>query len=166
LTSIWHDARDPIQGGGSATCERKHAEFKQISAQGTSDPSLATLQTDAMVQQNLKALKISLGYPILLGISDNLADPTQTLLEPSTTPKDSRPLLIPDFVSSLPVVLEEDQETVLGVSGGTQIVLRTSHEKKPKLTSITFPQWAAANFRILHTLIKKGTLSTMTDVMN
>ena len=77
---------------------------------------------------------------------------------PSTTPRGKRPLLIPDFVSSLPVVLEEDRETVLGGSGGTQIILKTSHEKKPPLNNITFPQWSAANFRIMHTLVKEGAL--------
>lgn len=77
-----------------------------------------------------------------------------------------RPLLIPDFVSSLPVVLEEGQETVLGASGGTQIVLKTNQERKPNLTSFTFPQWSAANFHIMHTLIKEGALSSMTDIIN
>ena len=82
-------------------------------------PTLTTLQSDTAVQEELKALEESLGDPILLGLSDELADPAQKLLEPSTTPRGKRPLLIPDFVSSLPVVLEEDWETVLGSSGGT-----------------------------------------------
>ena len=89
------------------------------------------MQSDTAVQKELKALEESLGEPILLGLSDKLVDPAQKLLEPSTTPRGEHPLLIPDFVRSLPVVLEEDQETVLGASGGTQIVLKTSHEKKP-----------------------------------
>ena len=55
---------------------------------------------------------------------------------------------------------------MLGASGDTQIVLKTNQERKPKLTSITFPQWSAANFRIMHTLIKEGALSSTTDVMN
>lgn len=138
----------------------------QNAARRPTIPSLATLQTDTTVQEELKALEDSLGDPILLGISDELADPAQRLLEPSTTPRGKRPLLIPDFVSSLPVVLEEDQETVLGASGGTQIILKTNHEKKPKLTSITFLQWSAANFRIMHTFVKEGALSSMTDIMS
>ena len=116
------------------------------------------MQSDAALQEELKALEESLGDPILLGLSGELADPAQKLLEPSTTPRGTRPLLIPDFVSSLPVVLEEDRETVLGSSGGTQIILKTSYEKKPQLNNITFPQWSAANFRIMHTLVKEGAL--------
>ena len=92
-------------------------------------------------------------------VLSELVDPAQKLLEPSTTPRGKRPLLIPDFVSSLPVVLEGDRETVLGASGGTQIALKTSHEKKPQLTNITFPQWSAANFRIMQTL---GNLEAIT----
>ena len=117
----------------------------QCTTQRATVPTLTALQSDTAVQEELKALEESLGDPILLGLSDELADPAQKLLEPSTTPRGKRPLLIPDFVSSLPVVLEEDRETVLGASGGTQIILKTSHEKKPPFNNITFPQWSAAN---------------------
>jgi len=44
----------------------------KIVAQGPTVPSQATLQTDAVVQEELKALEDSLGNPILLGISDDL----------------------------------------------------------------------------------------------
>ena len=127
-------------------------------------PTLTALQSDTAVQEELKALEESLGDPILPGLSDELADPAQKLLEPNTTPRGKRPLLIPDFVSSLPVVLEEDWETMVDVSAGTQIILKTSHEKKPLLNNITFPQWSVANFRIMHTLVKEGALSTMSDM--
>ena len=136
----------------------------QCTTQRATVPTLTALQSDTAVQEELKALEESLGDPILLGLSDELADPAQKLLEPSTTPRGKRPLLIPDFVSSLPVVLEEDRETMVGVSGGTQIILKTSHEKKPPLNNITFPQWSVANFRIMHTLVKEGALSTMSDM--
>ena len=53
---------------------------------------------------------------------------------------------------------------MVGVSGGTQIILKTSHEKKPPLNNITFPQWSVANFRIMQTLVKEGALSTMSDM--
>ena len=138
----------------------------QCTTQRAPVPTLTALQSDTAVQEELKALEESLGDPILLGLSDELADPAQKLLEPNTTPRGKRPLLIPDFVSSLPVVLEEDRETVLGASGGTQIILKTSHEKKPLLNNITFPQWSAANFRIMHTLVKDGALPSMSDIMN
>ena len=138
----------------------------QCTTQRATVPTLTKLQSDTAVQEELKALEESLGDPILLGLSNELADPAQKLLEPSTTPRGKRPLLIPDFVSSLPVVLEEDRETVLGSSGSTQIILKTSHEKKPQLNNITFPQWSAANFRIMHTLVKEGAMSTMSDIMS
>ena len=138
----------------------------QCTTQGATVPTLTALQSDTAVQEELKALEESLGDPIHLGLSDELADPAQKLLEPSTTPRGKRPLLIPDFVSSLPVVLEEDRETVRGASGGAQIIFKTSHEKKPPLNNITFPQWSAEKFRIMHTLAKEGALSTMSDIMN
>ena len=138
----------------------------QSAVQRSTIPSLKTLQTDPAVQEDLKALEDSLGDPILLGLSDELADPAQQLLEPRSSLRGKRPLLIPDFVSSLPVVLEEDRETVLGVSGGTQIILKTNNQKKPQLANISFPQWSAAYFRIMHTLIKEGDLSSTSVVTN
>lgn len=54
-------------------------------------PVLATLQNDKAVQEELKALEATEG-PILLGISDELVDPAQRLLEPSTTPRGQLPL--------------------------------------------------------------------------
>ena len=137
----------------------------QCTTQRATVPTLNTLQSDTAVQEALKTLEESLGDPILLGLSDELADPAQKLLGPSTTPRGKRPLLIRDFDSSLPVGLEEDLETVLGSSGDTEIILKTSHEKKPQLNNITFPQWSTANFRITRTLVKEGALSTMSDIM-
>ena len=55
------------------------------------------LQTDPAVQEDLKGLEDSLGYPILLGLSDELADLAQQLLEPRTSLGGKPPLLIPDF---------------------------------------------------------------------
>ena len=138
----------------------------QCTAQRATVPTLTALQSDTAVQEELKALGESLRNPILLGLSDELADPAQKLQEPSTTPRGKRPLLIPDFFSSHPVVLEEDHETVLGMSGGTQVILKTSHENKPQLTNITFIQWPAANFKIMHTLVKEGAFSTVSNIMN
>ena len=72
----------------------------QCTTPRTTVPTLSTLQSDTAVQEELIALDESLGDPILLGLSDELADPAQKLLEPSTTPRGKRLLLIPDFVSS------------------------------------------------------------------
>ena len=106
----------------SASAHSNTQQQGQSAVQQSTIPSLKTLQTDPAVQQDLKALEDSLGDPILLGLSDELEDPAQQLLEPGTSLRGKRPLLIPDFASSLPVVLVEDQEAVLGVSGGTQII--------------------------------------------
>ena len=119
-----------------------------VQVQGTStDPSppfppLATLQADKVVQEDLKEQEDSL---------DELMDPAQKLMESTSISRGKRPLLIPDFVSSTPIVLEGDRET--------------NYEKKPKLNT-TFPQWSAANFRIVHTPIKERSLSTVPDIMN
>lgn len=138
----------------------------QSTVQRSTIPSLKMLQTNPAVQEDLNALEDSLRDPILLGLSDELADLAQQLLEPRSSLRGKRPLLIPDFVSSLPVVLEEDWDTVLGVSGGTQIILKTNNQKKLQLANISFPQWSAANFRIMDTLIKEDDLSSTSDVTN
>ena len=107
----------------------------------------------------------SLGDPVLLGLTEEEQDPAQQLLEP-TTSRGKRPLLIPDFISSFPIVLQEDKETVLGTSGDARIVLKSSQEKKLSIDKISFPQWSAANFRIMHTLMKDGLLSSTQDILN
>ncbi|KAJ7394557.1 hypothetical protein OS493_000373 [Desmophyllum pertusum] len=70
------------------------------------------------------------------------------------------------FSSPPPTYLQEDRETVLGTSGDAKIILKSSQEKKLSLEKISFPQWSAANFRIMHTFMKDGTLSTTQDVMD
>ena len=111
-------------------------------------PTLKNLQQDPVVQSELKSLMDSLGDPVLLGLTEEEQDPAQQLLEPSTS-RGKRPLLIPDFISSLPLVLQEDKETVLGTSGDARIVLKTAQDKKLSLDKISFPQWSTANFRII-----------------
>ena len=76
---------------------------------------------------------------LLLGLTEQEQDPAQPLLEPSTS-RGKGPLLIPDFISSLPLGLQEDKETVLGTSRDGRIVLKTAHEKKLSLDKISFPQ--------------------------
>ena len=63
-------------------------------------------------------------------------------------------------------MLHEDRETILGTFGDAKIVLKSSNEKKLSLDKITFPQWSAANFRIMLTLMKKGALSTTEEVLD
>ena len=127
-------------------------------------PTLKNLQQDPVVQSELKSLMDSLGDPVLLGLTEEEQDPAQQLLEPSTS-RGKRPLLIPDFISSLPLVLQEDKETVLGTSGDARIVLKTAQDKKLSLDKISFPQWSAANFRIMHSLMKGGSLSSTQDIL-
>ena len=91
----------------------------------------------------------SLGEPVLVGLTEEEQDLARQLLEP-TSSRGKRPLLIPDFISSLPIILQQDRETVLGTSGDAKIILKSSQEKKPSLDKISFPQWSAANFRIMY----------------
>ena len=129
----------------------------------TAKPTLKDLHQDPNVQSELKSLIDSLGEPVLVGLTEEEQDPARQLLEP-TSSRGKRPLLIPDFISSLPIILQEDRETVLGTSGDAKIILKSSQEKKPSLDKISFPQWSAANFRIMHTLMKDGLLSSTKDI--
>ena len=129
----------------------------------TAKPTLKDLHQDPNVQSELKSLIDSLGEPVLVGLTEEEQDPACQLLEP-TSSRGKRPLLIPDFISSLPIILQEDRETVLGTSGDAKIILKSSQEKKPSLDKISFPQWSAANFRIMHTLMKDGLLSSTKDI--
>ena len=128
-------------------------------------PTLKTLQQDPAVQMELSDLMNSLGEPVLLGLTVAEQDPAQKLLEPNAS-QGKHPFLIADFVSTLPLVLQEDRETVLGTSGNARIILKSSHEKKLSLDKISFPQWSAANFCIMHTLMKDGSLSSTQDVLD
>ena len=119
------------------------------------------------MQTEMSDLMKSLGEPLLLGLTDAEQDPAQQLLEPEATAvRRKHPLLIPDFISTLPLVLHEDRETILGTSGDAKIILKSSNEKKLSLDKITFPQWSAANLRIMHTLMKEGSLSTTEEVLD
>ena len=109
----------------------------------------------------------SIGDPILLGLTEEEQDPAQQLLEPSTSRGTcKRPLLIPVFINSLPIVLQEDKETVLGIPGDATIVLKSSQEEKLSIDKILFPQWSAADVRIMHTLMKDGLLSSTQDILD
>ena len=55
---------------------------------------------------------------------------------------------------------------MLGTSGDTKIILKSSQEKKPSLDKISFPQWSAANFHIMHMLMKDGFLSSTQVIFN
>ena len=102
---------------------------KMVSATATTTPdgnfvaktTLKSLQQDPVVQSELKSLMDSLGDPILLGLTKEEQDPAQPLLNPFAS-QSKCPLLIPDFISSLPLALQEVKETVLGTSGDARIV--------------------------------------------
>ena len=102
---------------------------------------------------------------MLVGLTEEQQDPARQLLEP-TSSRGKRRLLIPDFISSLPIILQEDREPVLGTSGDAKIILKFSQEKKPSLDKISFPQWSAANFRIMHILMKDGVLSSTQEIFD
>jgi len=79
-------------------------------------PTLKTLQQDPTDQSKLKSLMESLREPVLLGSTEEEQDPAQQLVEP-TASGGKHPMIIPNFISSHHLVLQEDKETVLGTSG-------------------------------------------------
>ena len=82
----------------------------------------------------------SLGEPVLVALTKEEQDPAGQLLEP-TTSRGKSPLVIPDLISSLPIILQEDRETVLGTSDDAKIILKSSQDKKSSLNKISFPRW-------------------------
>ncbi|KAK2558814.1 hypothetical protein P5673_019029 [Acropora cervicornis] len=107
----------------------------------------------------------SLGEPGLVGLTKEEQDAAGRLLEP-TISQGKRPLVIPDFISSFPIILQDDRETVLGTSGDAKIILKSSQDKKPSLDKIPFPRWSSANFRIMHILKKDSLLSSTQAIFN
>ena len=99
-----------------------------VSATATTTPdgnfvgkkTLESLQQDPVVQSELKSLMDSLGDPILLGLTEEEQDPAQPLFKPFAS-RSKCPLLIPNFISSLPLALHENKETVLGTSSNGRI---------------------------------------------
>ena len=118
---------------------------------------MKSLQQDPVVQSELKSLMDSLEDPVLLGLTDEEQDLAQPLFKPFAS-RSKRPLLIPDFISSLPLALHEVKETVLGTSSDARNKNRSGQELS--LEKISFSQWSAANFRIMHTLMTDETLSS------
>ena len=84
--------------------------------------TLKSLQQDPVVQSELKSLMDSLGDPILQGLTEEEQDPAQPLFKPFAS-RTTRPLLIPNFISSPPppLALHEVKETVLGTSSNARI---------------------------------------------
>ena len=80
-----------------------------VSATATTTPdgnfvaktTLKSLQQDSVVQSELKSLMDSLGDPILMSLTEEEQDPAQPLFKPFASRR-KRPLLIPNFISSLP----------------------------------------------------------------
>ena len=135
-----------------------------VSATATTTPdgnfvakkTLKSLQQDPVVQSELKSLMDSSRDPILLGLTEEEQDPAQPLFKPFAS-RNKRPLLIPNFISSLPLALHEVKETVLGTSTDARIKNRSG---QLSLEKISFSQWSAANVRIMHTLMTDGPLSS------
>ena len=97
---------------------------------------MKSLQQDPVVQSELKSLMDSLGDPILLGLTDKEQDLAQLLFKLFAS-RSKRPLLIPDFISSLPLALHEVKETVLGTSSGARIKNRSRQELSRKNLILT-----------------------------
>ena len=99
--------------------------------------NLKTLYQDPNVQLELKSPTDSLGEPVLVGLTKEEQDLPHQLLEP-TTSRGKHPLLIPDFISFLPIVLQEDRETLFRTSDDTKIIIKSSQEKNCHLTKFHF----------------------------
>ena len=108
---------------------------KMVSATATTTPdgnfvaktTLKSLQQDPVVQSELKSVMDSLGDTILLGLTEEEPDPAQLLFKPFAS-RSKGPLLIPDFISSLPLALHEVKETLLGTSSDGRIKNRSGQE--------------------------------------
>ena len=111
--------------------QRESAQWsapKMVSATATTTPdgnfvakkTLKSLQQDPVVQSELKSLMDSSRDPILLGLTEEEQDPAQPLFKPFAS-RNKRPLLIPNFISSLPLALHEVKETMLGTSSDARI---------------------------------------------
>ena len=106
-----------------------------VSATATTTPdgnfvakkTLKSLQQDPVVQSEVKSLMDSSQDPILLGLTEEEQDPAQPLFKPFAS-RNKRPLLIPNFISSLPLALHEVKETVLGTSTDARIKNRSGQE--------------------------------------
>ena len=80
-SAMAHESQSKMAAPNPATVNTRNQG--QCTTQRATVPTLTALQSDTAVQEELKALEESLGDPILLGLSDELADPAQKLLEPS-----------------------------------------------------------------------------------
>ena len=76
---------------------------------------------------------------------------------------ETKPLLLPDFISPANFDGSIEDEQDIGGSAGAQIVLRASRSK-PKLENISLSMWVAANARIMHKLSNTGKLSGSSQI--
>ena len=101
------------------------------------------------------------------GINDyfNVETESEMFLRPRRTPTalHEKPLLVPDFVSS---IVPQPEEHILsdGTSKGQTKLVISSGPKRPKLESITLNQWVIANTRIFFSLLDSGRLSSSREV--
>ena len=92
--------------------------------------------------------------------AENQASTTEMFLKPRAIPKGEKPLLIVDFITH---IVPQDEEETLGNQGNAKIVV-TYGPKKPKLETVTVPQWVVANTRILYALLSEGKLATQAAI--
>ena len=85
-------------------------------------------------------------FPSSTQSAENHTSTMEMYLKPRTIPKGEKPLLIVDFITH---IVPQDEEETLGNQGNAKIVV-TYRPKKPKLETVTMPQWVVANTRILY----------------
>ena len=76
---------------------------------------------------------------------------------------ETKPLLIPDFISTTTYDGSVEDEQEIGGSADARIVLRAPRSK-PKLENISLSMWVAANARIMHKLSNTGKLSGQSQI--
>ena len=76
---------------------------------------------------------------------------------------ETKPLLIPDFISTATYNGSVEDEQEIGGSADAQIVLRAPRSK-PKLDNISLSMWVAANAKIMHKLSNTGKLSGQSQI--
>ena len=74
-----------------------------------------------------------------------------------------KPLTIPDFISTVYMATENDEQVLACTEGGADLKL-VMQKAKTKVESLSLPQWTIGNARILNKLITEGKITTFKEV--
>ena len=167
-----------LQAVALLNSKEKSDKSKETKSSETVPVTTKSLANDAGLEELLKKIGgISLDDPLVtLGATEQpFSEPLERVdnnpqvflgTQQSAQAKkggETKPLLIPDFVSTgtYDGSIEDEQE--IGGSTGACIVLRAPRSK-PKLENISLSMWVAANARIMHQLTNTGKLSGTSQI--